>query len=172
MCLTSFYLQQRIRKDLKGKKDFHFELRSNRNWVYFLPWNNQNDRQTDRQNIWNSGFQTISGNERQLLRERKTRTLPFPKLSATQGFPGCNTGRENPGRAQPILWVENSLPEDRVRNLGRPRWPEFAGESTKEERGYTLDLELCRRSPSSMQHNWPTSVRKLTTTREINIWKD
>lgn len=91
MCLTSFYLQQRIRKDLKGKKDFHFELRSNRNWVYFLPWNNQNDRQTDRQNIWNSGFQTISGNERQLLRERKTRTLPFPKLSATQGFPGCNT---------------------------------------------------------------------------------
>lgn len=105
-------------------------------------------------------------------RKENTQTLPPPKLSAIRGFPGCTTGRENPGRAQPILWDENSLPEDRVRNLGRPRWPEFAGQSTKGERGYTLNLEICRRSPSSTQRNWPASVRKLTKAREINIWKD
>lgn len=130
----------------------------------------QTDRQTKYMKQWFSNhcrqWKTVAE------RKENTQTLPFPKLSAIQGFPGCNTGRENPGRAQPILWVENSLPEDRVRSLGRPRWPEFARQRAKGERGYTPDLEVYRRSPSSVQHSWPASVRKLTKAREINIGED
>lgn len=61
--------------------------------------------QTDRQNVRNSGFQTISGNERQLLRERKThRLFHFPSFLPYEGFQAV--AKEEETRAEPSQFSE------------------------------------------------------------------
>lgn len=67
------------------------------------------------------------------LRRKQTQKkwgLWLPQLTAIREFPGCNARRRNPK-----LSLEVSLNwGDRVENSVRPRWLEFSGQNTGEEK--------------------------------------
>lgn len=104
---------------------------SNRNWIYLPVLKNF----THTQNIWNNGLQTMNNVQYFLppsTRAQKQRKwgLRLPQLAAIREFPGCNARRRNPK-----LSLKVSLNwGDRVESSKRPRWLEFSGQNSKEEK--------------------------------------
>ena len=137
MCPTLFYLQQTIRKDLKGKKDFHFQPRSNRDWIYSLPWNNQKDRQTDKiyETMVFKPFQAMKDSYWERKTNKVSKPYNCPSFLPYEGFQAVAQGEKT--QAELSQFSESC-------------------------RG----LEVCRRSPSSIQHDWPMSLRKLSQAGE------